>query len=122
MDQFALSQHTTLPQQSFLISNVALISGTSFNLTLAPLADCLTSRLEVDGIGYLQGPNSLHSTRVQITAINSNVITVTSIPSKKEDPEDDGNIVVDLTLYQGGTAYFNRLQHFPMFWRDFWGW
>jgi hypothetical protein len=122
ISQFSLQSHKTLPQQSFAITTVALISGTSFALTLAPLADCLTSRLEVNGIGYLQAPNSLHSTRVQITNINNNVVTVTSIPSRVEDPEDDDNVVVDLTPYQTGTAYFCRKQHFPVFWRDFWGW
>ena len=113
----------TLPQQSFTISNVALVSGTSFNLTLLPLNDCQTSRLKVNGIGYLQGFNSLHSTRVQITAIlPGDVVTVTSIPSSKEDPENDGNIVVDLTLYQNGTAYFVREQNHPSFFGSFWGW
>ena len=112
-----------LPQQTFTVSHVALVSGTSFNITLAPLFDSLTSRLELNGIGYLQAPNALYSTRVQITAINNNIVTVNSIPSDKEDPEDDDNIVVDLTLYQGGTAYFRRRPHRN--WGYFgwwWGW
>ena len=112
----------SLPQQQFGVSTVALVSGTLFNLTLAPVNDSLTSRLKINGIGYLQAPNSLHSTRVQITAINSNVVTVNSIPSDKEDPEGDNNIVVDLTLYQGGTVYFVREPRRNKYWYNFWGW
>ena len=112
----------SLPQQQFGISTVALVSGTLFNLTLAPVNDSLTSRLKINGIGFVQAPNSLHSTRVQITAINSNIVTVNSIPSDKEDPEDDNNIVVDLTLYQGGTAYFVREPRRNKYWQSYWGW
>jgi hypothetical protein len=111
----------TLPQQQFTISNVALVSGASFNLTLAPQFDCNTSRLKVLGVGWLQALASMHSTRVQITAINGNIVTVTSFPSQKEDPENDGNVVVDLTLYQLGTAYFYRDNVLPAFWLDYWG-
>lgn len=112
-----------LPQQTFTVSHVALVSGTSFNLTLTPLFDSLTSRLELNGIGYLQAPNALHSTRVQITAINNNIVTVNSVPSDKEDPQDDDNIVVDLTLYQSGTAYFRRRPHRDWgYFGYWWGW
>jgi hypothetical protein len=121
MDYPWLEKVDTLPQQQFTVSNVALVSGTSFNLTLAPLFDCKTSRLKLLGVGWLQAPNSMHSTRVQITAINGNVVTVTSVPSMKEDPENDGDVVVDLTLYQLGTAYFYREPVLPSFWLNYWG-
>src|ERR1035437_4228311 len=99
------ARRDTLPQQTFTVSDVTLVEGTSFLLTLTPLYNSSTVRLAVGGVGFLQAPNSLHSTRVWITAINSNVVTVTSVPSSFEDPERDGNIVVDLTLYKGGTIY-----------------
>lgn len=117
-----LFSKNTLPQQVFTLSHVALVSGASFDLTLAPINASSTSRLEVRGFGDLQAPNSLHSTRVQITAINSNTVTVTSYPSHEEDPQDDNNIVVDLTLYIGGIAHFVRKPLLHKYWWAFWGW
>jgi hypothetical protein len=105
---YLTSPERTLPQQTFTIVDAASNSGVSFDLILVGLFGSNTARLEVGGVGYLQALNSLHSTQVRITAIDDDVITVDSIPSTEEAFQSDANVVIDLSLYEGGTAYFVR--------------
>jgi hypothetical protein len=107
-----------LPQQTFTVHSVVLVSGTTYTFTIVPLFTSKFSRIAINDIADLVGVGGLHSTRVTVKQIVSDgVITVESTPSALEDPEGDSG-AVDLTLYINGTLYVHRQTCDP--WR--WGW
>lgn len=107
-----------LPQQTFTVHSVVLVSGTTYTFTIVPLFTSKFSRIAINDIADLVRVGGLHSTRVTVKQIVSDgVITVESTPSTLEDPEGDSG-AVDLTLYINGTLYVHRQTCDP--WR--WGW
>jgi hypothetical protein len=107
-----------LPQQTFTLQSVVLVSGVTYTFTIVPLFTSKFSRIAVNDVVEVVGVGGLHSTRVIVKQIVSDgVIVVESTPSALEDPEGDSG-AIDLTVYANGTLYVHRQTRDP--WR--WGW